>query len=228
MIKKLKEMKLSSWVLIISAFYFSGTIIQNILAAKMFGTETYTICDGGLFISWLVFACMDIVTEIFGKKTSIKYFTIASVLNVLFTLIFLLVIAIPGNDPVTSGAFSTVLGTTWRIVLASITAFWLGNYVNTFIMHLFKVKSKNPDSNKSFIFRAVVSTALGQFVDNFLFYVIAFAPLGIVGTIEISWVGILTGSLLGTLFETILEAIFSPFTAKFVNHLRSKKKRRTK
>lgn len=216
----LKKLKLSDFILIIGAFYFAGSIIQNILAVKMFGTSSLNICDGGVIISWLVFACMDIITEVLGKKTAIKYFTIASVLNLFFTLTFLLVIAIPGNDEKMSNVFATMLGTNWRIVIASIVAFWLGNYINTFIMYIMKVKSKDNNKNVSFIFRAILSTILGQIVDNSLFYIIAFAPLGIPGTYELSWLSILQNVSITTGIETISEAIFSPLTALFVSYLK--------
>ena len=216
----LKKLKLSDFILIIGAFYFADSIIQNILAVKMFGTSSLNICDGGVIISWLVFACMDIITEVLGKKTAIKYFTIASVLNLFFTLTFLLVIAIPGNDEEMSNVFATMLGTNWRIVIASIVAFWLGNYINTFIMYIMKVKSKDNNKNVSFIFRAILSTILGQIVDNSLFYIIAFAPLGIPGTYELSWLSILQNVSITTGIETISEAIFSPLTALFVSYLK--------
>lgn len=223
MIKKLKNIKLSSWILIIGAFYFTGSIIQNILAVKMFGTSTLNICDGGVIISWLVFACMDIITEVLGKKKAIRYFTIASCLNLLFTLLFLLVIAIPGNDAYMSEVFATMLGTNWRIVIASISAFWIGNYINTFIMYIMRVRSKNENNKVSFVIRAILSTILGQIVDNSLFYILAFAPLGIPGTYELSWLSIVQNVSITTGIETISEAIVSPLTALFVGYLKKLK-----
>ena len=119
-----------------------------------------------------------------------------------------------------SNVFATMLGTNWRIVIASIVAFWLGNYINTFIMYIMKVKSKDNNKNVSFIFRAILSTILGQIVDNSLFYIIAFAPLGIPGTYELSWLSILQNVSITTGIETISEAIFSPLTALFVSYLK--------
>lgn len=220
MLTKIKNIKLSSWILIIGAFYFTGTIIQNILAVKMFGTSTLNICDGGVIISWLVFACMDIITELFGKKKAIKYFTIASVLNLFFTLIFLLVIALPGNDAYMSDVVATMLGTNWRIVISSIAAFWIGNYVNAFIMYVMKVRSKDEHNKVGFVIRAIISTIAGQFIDNTLFYLLAFSPLGIAGTYELAWVSLFQNVAITTAIETIVEALFSPLTALFVAYLK--------
>lgn len=223
-----KKTKLSTFILIIIAFYFAGVVVQNILAVKMFGTQQINICDSGILISWLVFACMDIITELFDKKTAVKYFTIASVLNVFFTLVFLIAIVIPGIDAEMSDAFAMVVGTNWRIVVASVVAFWLGNYVNAFIMYIMRVKSKNSKRTISFIARAIISTLLGQFVDNAIFSIIAFAPIGIPGTYELDMLSILQNVAIGTSIEVCIEAAFAPLTALFVKYLKKKQEQESK
>ena len=219
MLKKIKTISFKTWILILTAFYFCGTILQNILAVKMFGTSDINICDGGILISWLVFACMDIITELFSKKTAVKYFTIATACNILFTCVFLIVLAIPGTDSTMSDALGMVIGTNWRIVLASVVAFWIGNYINAFVMYIMRVKSKNAHKSISFIIRAIISTLLGQFMDNALFSIIAFAPIGIPGTYELDWLSLFQNVGLGTSIEVVVEAAFAPLTALFVKYL---------
>lgn len=216
----MKKLDFKTWILILGAFYFSGSLIQNLLAVKMLGTTTFTVCDSGTLISWLVFACMDIVTETMGKKSAIKYFTIASGLNLFFSIIYMIVMILPGTDEVMSESFANVFGTNWRIVFSSITAFWVGNYINAFIMYAMRVKSKNENSTAGFMARAIVSTIFGQLVDNTLFSVMAFGPFGIPGTYEIPWIAIFQTVAFGTFMETISEAVFSPITSLAVNRLK--------
>lgn len=223
MLKKLKSIKLSNWIVILTAGYIAGAIAQNILAVKTFGTTMIAITTGGTLISWLVFACMDVITEIWGRKRAILTFTGGAILNLLFNLICWIAIQIPGTSDFIQSSYETVLGTGWRIVLGSITAFLLGNFINTQIMYLMKVHSKDQNNSKGFMFRAILSTLLGQLVDNGLFYLIAFSPLGIAGTVENPWHMILQLVIFTTCIETIVEAIVSPLTAKFVKHLKSKK-----
>lgn len=217
----MKKLDFKTWILILGAFYFSGSLIQNLLAVKMLGTTTFTVCDSGTLISWLVFACMDIVTETMGKKSAIKYFTIASGLNLFFSIIYMIVMILPGTDEVMSESFANVFGTNWRIVFSSITAFWIGNYINAFIMYAMRVKSKNENSTVGFMARAIVSTIFGQLVDNTLFSVMAFGPFGIPGTYEIPWIAIFQTVAFGTFMETISEAVFSPITSLAVNRLKT-------
>lgn len=223
MLDKLKNIKLSNWIVIITACYIAGAIMQNILAVKTFGTSVIAITTGGTLISWLVFACMDVITEIWGKKRAIRTFIGGAILNLLFNLVCWIAITIPGTSDFIQNSYSMVLGTGWRIVIGSITAFLLGNYINTQIMHLMKVHSKDQNDSKRFMFRAIISTLFGQLIDNGLFYLIAFAPLGIPGTVENSWSMILQLAVFTTCIETIVEAIVSPLTAKFVKHLKNKK-----
>lgn len=223
MFSKLKNVKLTDWLVAITAFYIAGSVLQNILAVKTFGTELVAITTGGTIISWLVFACMDVITEIWGKKRAIKTFVASAIFNLIFNAICWIAIALPGTSDFVQGSYSVVLGTGWRIAIASITAFLLGNYINTQIMYVMRVHSKDENNSKGFMFRAVLSTLFGQLVDNGLFYLMAFAPIGIVGTIESPWSLIGQLILFTTLIETIVEAIVSPLTAKFVKHLRTKK-----
>lgn len=223
MLQKLKNIKLSNWIVILTAGYIAGAIAQNILAVKTFGTTMIAITTGGTLISWLVFACMDVITEIWGRKRAILTFTGGAILNLLFNLVCWIAITIPGTSDFIQSSYETVLGTGWRIVLGSITAFLLGNFINTQIMYLMKVHSKDQNNSKGFMFRAILSTLFGQLIDNGLFYLIAFSPLGIAGTVENPWHMILQLVIFTTCIETIVEAIVSPLTAKFVKHLKSKK-----
>lgn len=217
----MENKKLINWLIVITAFYVTGSVLQNILAVKTFGNILFAVTTGGTLISWLVFACMDVITEVYGKKRAILTFTGSALLNICFNIICWIAIAIPGTNDFVGSAYSTVLGTGWRIAIGSIIAFLLGNYINTQIMYLMKKHSKNPDKSLGFIGRAITSTFFGQLVDNGLFYLISFAPLGITGTVENPWQMIGTLVLCTTILETLIESVVSPLTAKFVRYLKN-------
>ena len=218
-----KKNKLSTLFIIIVSFYMVGSIMQNILAVKTFGTETFAITTGGTIIAWAVFMSMDIITEIWGKKKSILCFWVSALISLFFTAIAWICIAIPGNNAFVGSAYEVVLGTGWRIAIASIIAFILGNYVNTWIMYIMRVKSKDSKNSKGFILRAVLSSLLGQLVDNIIFDVLAFAPIGIASTIEQPWLTLLQIIGFTTLIEVGVEALISPLTAFFVAKLKDLK-----
>ena len=217
----MENKKLINWLIVITAFYVTGSVLQNILAVKTFGNILFAVTTGGTLISWLVFACMDVITEVYGKKRAILTFTGSALLNICFNIVCWIAISIPGTSSFINDAYTIVLGTGWRIAIGSIIAFLLGNYINTQIMYLMKKHSKNPDKSLGFIGRAITSTFFGQLVDNGLFYLISFAPLGITGTVENPWQMIGTLVLCTTILETLIESVVSPLTARFVKYLKN-------
>lgn len=239
----LKSYKFSSYMLIITIFYAMGSILINLMAIRTFGAYSFVgtfngvevykpivkVTTAGSLISWLVFACMDIVTEVNGKKKAIQMFWITGILNVVLTGIAALACLIPGT-PETEAAYKGVFGYNWGIALASIAAFLLGNYTNALIMFIMKTKATDPKSGKGFTLRVILSTLIGQFIDNAFFYILALAPVFGIGGLSnphvrcenwgLLWmmVGFTTG------IELIVETVFSPLFHKFSRFLISKQK----
>jgi uncharacterized PurR-regulated membrane protein YhhQ (DUF165 family) len=59
---------------------------------------------------------------------------------------------------------SLVFGSTWRIVLASVTAFWAGEFVNSFVMARMKVWTGASICSPTW------GSTIGQAVDSLIFY----------------------------------------------------------
>jgi hypothetical protein len=103
-----------------------------------------------------------------------------------------------------------VFGSTWRIVLASITAFWAGEFVNSFVMAKMKVLTKG----RLLWSRTIGSTVVGQGVDSLIFYPIAF--LGIWTTQDVLTVIVTNWAL-----KVVWEAMLTPVTYVVVNKLKA-------
>ena len=89
-------------------------------------------------------------------------------------------------------------------------------------MAYLKARSKNDRNKKGFVIRITLATLFGQIVDNALFYLIAFSPIGIPNTIENPWFMIGELVLFTTTIETLIEFIVSPLFAKFTNYLKGR------
>ena len=229
MLNKLKNIKFNSWFLLITIFYGMGSILINLMAIRTFGVydgfePVLQVTTAGSLISWLVFACMDIVTEVCGKKKAVQMFWICGILNVVLTAIAALACLIPGT-PGTEDAYVGVFGYNWGIALASITAFLLGNYANVIIMWVMKTRAEDKKSGLGFSIRLIISTAVGQFIDNAFFYILALAPGFGIGGLSNEFVRCANWSLLWemvgftTAIELIVEALFSPLFHKFSQYL---------
>lgn len=205
----MKELKKQQYIGFFMAVYAVFTVVQNLFEMKTLGTQAFAFAGGGILLSWATFMIMDITTELFGKKETMKIYTFAGLINLFIVVLSQVVILIPGVYPEQNAAFAQIFSNGVRTALSSFVAFWFGNFVNMQIM--LKLKSKSNSNSKFLLFiRAVVSTIFGQFVDNLLFATLAFAPIGL-SLFETSWTTILTTSSFGTFMETIIESCFVPF-----------------
>ena len=108
-------------------------------------------------------------------------------------------------------AYEQVFGLVPRIVLASIIAFWAGEFVNSFVLAKMKVWTKG----KALWSRTIGSTIFGQGVDSLLFYPIAF--LGIWETRDV-----LIVMVTNWLLKVLWEAVLTPVTYAAVGFLKER------
>lgn len=188
--------------------YCAGIIIQNILATKNIDITIFTVTTG-ILVSPLVFIIQDIQTEVYGYKKAKKMIILGYLMNFIAIMLYSFSILIPSSSTYTNqAAFTTILGTTPRIAIASFIAYMIGALINSKVMENLKIKHE-----KNLFFRAISSTVVGQFIDNMLFAVIAF--IGILPTQAI--ISMIVG---GTLFEIIYEVIFYPITKKLIQKIK--------
>jgi uncharacterized integral membrane protein (TIGR00697 family) len=161
----------------------------------------------------------DILTEVYGYARSRKVIwagfgalTFASLMALVVTYLPL-PLGVPAEmmqgNLEKQKAIEMIFGQTPRIVLASLTAFWLGEFVNSFVL----AKMKLLTGGKYLWMRTIGSTVLGEVGDTIVFYPIAFY-----GT----WTNEqLISVMIGNYFIKVLwEILATPFTYKIVNFLK--------
>lgn len=193
-------MKKNKLLQIFFGIYTGAIIIQNILATKQIDISIFTVTTG-ILVSPIVFIIQDIIAELYGYKDAKRMVLLGFLMNFIGVLLFTLAIKLPSSAFwFNQEAFSSILGTTLRISIASFTAYVIGSLTNSGIMVW--LKNKFP---KSLFVRAISSTIVGQLLDNALFATIAF--LGVLPTSAI--ISMIIG---GTIFEVLYEIIFYPIT----------------
>lgn len=193
-------MRKEKLIQIFIGIYTGAIIIQNILATKQFNILCFTVTTG-ILISPIVFIIQDVVSELYGFKQAKKMILLGFAMNFVGVLMFTLAIHLPSSQFwFNQEAFSTILGTTARITVASFTAYIIGSLTNSKTMVLLREKWGH-----SLFVRAISSTIVGQFLDNAVFAFLAF-----LGVLPIS--AIWSMVIGGTLFEVIYEIVFYPIT----------------
>ena len=197
---------------LVTVAFVLGTILMNLAASKIILNVGPVAVTGGFILSWLPFLSMDTVTKRFGARASIMLNILSAVFNVLTVLFMHIVAIIPGPADQDYTAFNTVYSSVWFIVLCSTVAFVASGVVNSLLnAAVGTIFKNNPDSALAFFIRSYVSTFVGQFLDNFIFFgglYCIFAPIfwgfGYPITTAIGT------AVLGGLFELLVEVVFSP------------------
>jgi len=108
-------------------------------------------------------------------------------------------------------AYEIAFGSTWRIVLASMCAYFCGEFVNSYVL----AKMKIITAGKWLWTRTIGSTIFGEAVDSALFYPLAFYGTGIIPDDKLPLV-----MLSQFLIKVGVEVVFTPVTYKVVNALK--------
>lgn len=224
---KLFQYRLDSqgWLLALTGAYCVIAVMMNYLCMKplTFGTS-FVWMDGGLVVSWMVFLISNVITEVYGKKVAVRVAAIAGVVAFFTSLVAMLEVFLPTlpeyHDQ--SVHFAHIFGNAPRTIVSSALAFFLGNLVNVEIIDVMKRRVAGRDNGGRFFSRAVFSTIIGQLVDNGVFQVVAFAPVGL-SIYEMRWVDIFTAVGMSTVFEASVEALFVPvLTIPLTKYLKKK------
>ncbi|HRD77646.1 MAG TPA: queuosine precursor transporter [Hyphomicrobiaceae bacterium] len=108
-------------------------------------------------------------------------------------------------------AYETAFGNTWRIVAASMFAYFCGEFVNSFVLAKMKVWMEG----RALWLRTISSTVFGEAVDSALFYPLAFYGTGIIPNEALPKV-----MLAQFILKTLVEVAFTPFTYWIVGFLK--------
>jgi queuosine precursor transporter len=156
---------------VLTGLFTATLLISNVLNCKIIrvGSLPFT---GGLIMFPLAALFSDVLTEVYGYAESRKVIWTGLGSLVLFVVMIEICGALPA-DPLWTHqvAYDAILGAVPRIVVASLTAYFVGEFSNSYVLAKSKIRTQG-----SFMFmRFVLSTLVGQFIDSVTFVVVAFA-----------------------------------------------------
>jgi hypothetical protein len=113
----------------------------------------------------------DILTEVYGYAHARRciWAGFAALLFMAF-MAYVVVVLPPAADWQGQAAYEQVFGQVPRIVLASIAAFWAGEFANSYVLARMKIWTKG----RHLWSRTIGSTIVGQGIDSLIFYPLAF------------------------------------------------------
>lgn len=176
-----------SWRFVaLAGFFVTALVVSNVIAVKLVEVEG-RVFDAGNVLFPLAYLLGDVLTEVYGFRAARRIILLGFACNLLAVGAIQVALRLPaaGFWEENQAAFETVLGTTWRIFVASLCAYLVGELTNSFVLSRMKVATRG-----RFLWsRTIGSSLVGQGLDSALFVTIAFAGTGVdlVDTILTTW-----------------------------------------
>lgn len=201
----------SIWFVMVVALFLTSLLLSNIIAAKI-------ISVGGLVMSSAIvifpvsYIIGDVLTEVYGYRRARVVIWIGFACNLLVVLVISVAIAMPPAPFYThQQAFETVLGVAPRLMLASLIAYLVGEFTNSFVLAKLKIATQG----RWLWTRTISSTIVAQLLDTTIFTMVAFT--GIYPTAEL-----IQMSLIEWGAKTLYEALATPITYAVVGFLKAR------
>jgi hypothetical protein len=195
---------------LVMAAFVTVLLCSNLIgAAKVAQLGGFTFGAGVLFFP-ISYVFGDVLTEVYGYARARKVVWAGFSALAFASLMSWAVLAFPPAEGWPhQPAYETVFGATPRIVLASLVAYFCGEFCNSFVLAKMKLRTEG----RLLWTRTIGSTIAGEAVDSVIFYPLAFLgvwPTPLVLQVMVS----------NYILKVVWEALMTPLTYRVVNFLK--------
>ena len=202
--------------------YVMAAFVTVLLLSNVLGAGKRAVVDlpviglwpfgAGILFFPVSYIIGDVLTEVYGYGRARRCIWVGFVATLFMALMSFVVVALPpASDWDGQAAYEAVFGQVPRIVFASITAFWVGEFANSFVMARMKLWT----NGKYLWTRTIGSTIVGQGFDSLIFY-----PLAFYGAPGWPTEQIMLVMLSQFILKTSWEALLTPVTYAVVGALK--------
>ncbi len=203
------EFVLAAFVTILICSNLIGPAKIAQLDFPLIGVATF---GAGVLFFPISYVFGDVLTEVYGYARSrrVIWCGFAGLAFASF-MAFVVVSLPPAPFWKNQEAYEIAFGNTWRIALASMFAYFCGEFVNSYVL----AKMKIATAGRWLWTRTIGSTIFGEGVDSLLFYPLAFYGTGIIPDDKLP-----TVMMAQFLFKVSVEVLFTPVTYAMVGWLK--------
>lgn len=201
--------KKTSTLVALAGAFCASLIISNILASKTWVLLGLTL-PAAVVMFPLVYIVNDVLAELYDYSIVSKVILTGFIMNLVAVVAYSIALALPPSPFFTGQeAFNIVLSTSFRVLVASLSAYLVGSFANLRVMNKLKYKH----GRRKLAFRCILSTVVGESLDALVFITIAF-----VGTVPaIALVSMILGQ---AAFKVAYEILAFPITRAVINKLK--------
>ncbi len=187
-------------------------VLSNVVGAAKVATLGGLTFGAGILFFPLSYVIGDVLTEIYGYARARRVIWAGFAATFFAAVMCWVIVAMP-PAPGWEGqeVYEAAFGQVWRIVGASMIAFWAGEFVNSYVLARMKLAT----GGKHLWSRTIGSTVFGQGVDSLIFYPLAF--LGVWTTEQVLTVMVTNWGL-----KVLWEVVLTPVTYAVVGFLKKR------
>jgi queuosine precursor transporter len=203
------EFVMAAFVVILVCSNLIGPAKISQVDLPLLGAVTF---GAGVLFFPISYVFGDILTEVYGYARSRRVIW-AGFAGLAFAsfMAWVVVSLPPAPFWKNQAAYEVAFGSAWRVALASMIAYFCGEFVNSFVLAKMKVWMQG----RRLWMRTIGSTIFGEGVDSLLFYPLAFWGTGIIPDEALPKV-----MLAQFVAKVAVEALFTPMTYAIVGFLK--------
>jgi uncharacterized integral membrane protein (TIGR00697 family) len=199
--------------LVLAALFITSLLVSNIIASRLvsvFGR----VLPAAIVVFPISYIVGDVLTEVYGYSRARRIIWLGFGCNLFAVAAIWLGGALPAAPFwQADDAYSAILGSTPRLLLASFVAYLFGEFANAFVLS----KMKLVTNGRWLWTRTIGSTLVGQGIDSLLFIFIAFGgvlPAAVIAsTVLNQWIA-----------KTLYEGAATPVTYAVVGAIKRREK----
>lgn len=195
----------------VCVLFVTCLLLSNVIAGKIVNIANATM-PAAVVLFPITYILGDIFTEVYGFKKARTIIWLGFACNLFAVIIYMITVALPYPDFWDGQeSYVKVLGTTPRILIASLFGYVFGEFSNSVILSKLKVKMIG---SKLWI-RTISSTVVGEALDTVIFIFISF------------WGNVANETLLEMIcfqyfWKVCYEVVLTPITYIVINYLKRK------
>ncbi len=194
---------------LLASIFIVVLLISNLIGQKICAFGPFRV-SGAQLLFPITYIFGDIFTEVYGYGGSRRIIWIGFLASGLMAALGVIAVKLPpAPEWSNQEAFATVFGIVPRMVVASLVAYWCGEFANSFTLAKMKILTKG----RYLWTRTVGSTVVGQAVDTVVLMIIAFGG-------QRDAILILRLIISAYLFKVAYEVLATPLTYAIVNFLK--------
>lgn len=174
------------------------------------------VFDAGTLVFPISYIFGDVLTEVYGYQRSRRVIWMGFIATAMMGVFVALAGVLPGagfwQEAVSDAAYNAVLGSISALVIASLLAYWMGAFSNSYVLARMKIATRG----RWLWSRTIGSTLVGQAVDTTVFILVASLLAPLVFPLDQAVSLIVTNYIL----KVGVEVLFTPVTLLVVRWLK--------